>query len=61
MGVQGDEEEKLHLPVTPMCDRRSVIVSTNQLRFIQFLLKASEKSLYFYTCACIMTQLADTR
>lgn len=36
---QGDEEAKLQLPVTPMCDRRSVIVSTNQLRFIQFLLK----------------------
>ena len=37
--TQGDEEAKLQLPVTPMCDRRSVIVSTNQLRFIQFLLK----------------------
>ena len=37
--MQGDEEAKLQLPVTPMCDRRSVIVSTNQLRFIQFLLK----------------------
>lgn len=36
---QGDAEAQLKLPVTPMCDRSSVIVSTNQLRFIQLLLK----------------------
>ena len=42
--TQGDEEAKLQLPVTPMCDRRSVIVSTNQLRFIQFLLKVVHDS-----------------
>ena len=37
--LQGDEEAKRQLPVTPMCDRNSVVVSTNQLRFIQYLLK----------------------
>ncbi|KAL3146015.1 hypothetical protein ABBQ38_015372 [Trebouxia sp. C0009 RCD-2024] len=36
---QGDAEAQRQLPVTPMCDRESVIVSTNQLRFIQYLLK----------------------
>jgi hypothetical protein len=48
--TQGDEEAKLQLPVTPMCDRRSVIVSTNQLRFIQFLLKVMH-SLCYRTCS----------
>ena len=39
--LQGDAEAQRQLPVTPMCDRNSVIVSTNQLRFIQYLLKVS--------------------
>ena len=37
--LQGDAEAQRQLPVTPMCDRKSVIVSSNQLRFIQYLLK----------------------
>ena len=40
--MQGDEEAKLQLSVTPMCDRSKVIVSSNQLRFINFLLKVSD-------------------
>ncbi|KAK9824073.1 hypothetical protein WJX72_007537 [[Myrmecia] bisecta] len=36
---QGDTEASLGMDVTPMCDRRSVVVSTNQLRFIQWFLR----------------------
>jgi len=54
--TQGDEEAKLQLPVTPMCDRRSVIVSTNQLRFIQFLLKVMHNSCCTTCLALSMSQ-----
>eukprot|EP00891_Asterochloris_glomerata_P008654 jgi/Astpho2/8654/e_gw1.00126.42.1_t len=36
---QGDTEALQGLSVTPMCDRGKVVVSTNQLRFINFFLK----------------------
>ena len=37
--LQGDTEALQGLSVTPMCDRGKVVVSTNQLRFINFFLK----------------------
>ena len=39
MLLQGDTEALQGLSVTPMCDRGKVVVSTNQLRFINFFLK----------------------
>ena len=37
--LQGDTEARLGLPVTPFCDRRTVVVSTLQLRFIDMFLR----------------------
>ena len=36
---QGDTEERLGLSVTPFCDRRTVVVSALQLRFIDMFLR----------------------
>lgn len=37
--LQGDRERQLGLPVTPACDRATVVVSTSQLRFIDMFLR----------------------
>ena len=37
--VQGDEELRAGLSVTPFCDRRRVVVSASQLRFIDTFLR----------------------
>lgn len=39
LSVQGDRERRLGLPVTPACDRDTVVVSTSQLRFIDMFLR----------------------
>ena len=36
---QGDREAALGMSVTPFCDRRSVVVSTSQLRFVGMFLE----------------------
>lgn len=35
---QGDEETKLDLPISPNCDRKTVIPSESQIGFIQFVI-----------------------
>ena len=37
--TQGDREQAMGLPVTPVCDRATVVVSTSQLRFIDMFLR----------------------
>ena len=37
--LQGDTEARLGLSVTPFCDRRTVVVSTMQLRFVDMFLR----------------------
>ena len=37
--LQGDREAELGLHVTPFCDRRTVVVSASQLRFVGMFLE----------------------
>ncbi len=37
--LQGDTEAQLGLSVTPFCDRRTVVVSATQLRFVDMFLR----------------------
>lgn len=37
--AQGDEEAKLGLPISPNCDRHTVIVSESQIGFIKFVIE----------------------
>ncbi|ESO12607.1 hypothetical protein HELRODRAFT_62653, partial [Helobdella robusta] len=38
---QGDQEEQLSLPVSPLCDRRNTLVAESQIGFIDFIVDPS--------------------
>lgn len=48
--LQGDEEAKLGLPFSPLCDRNSVLIPESQIGFIEFIVEPS---------LTIMTDLID--
>jgi len=39
--LQGDEEAKLGLPFSPLCDRNNVLVPESQISFIEFIVEPS--------------------
>jgi hypothetical protein len=39
--LQGDEEARLGLPFSPLCDRNSVLVPESQISFIEFIVEPS--------------------
>lgn len=39
--LQGDEESKLGLPFSPLCDRTSVLVPESQISFIEYIVEPS--------------------
>ena len=45
---QGDEETKLDLPISPNCDRKTVIPSESQVGFIQFVIEPAYEVLGMY-------------
>ncbi|CAL8082024.1 unnamed protein product [Calicophoron daubneyi] len=38
---QGDREKELNLPVSPLCDRNTVVVAQSQIGFIDFIVEPS--------------------
>lgn len=38
---QGDREEKLGLPISPLCDRKNTLVAESQIGFIDFIVEPS--------------------
>lgn len=48
--LQGDEEAKLGLPFSPLCDRNNVLIPESQISFIEFIVEPS---------LTIMTDLID--
>ena len=57
---QGDEETKLELPISPNCDRNTVIPSESQIGFIRFVIAPAYDVLGMfvpYVQECILPQI----